>query len=108
MTEIRLIERDAAAPRRGRSEWEASTAPSPKNSNPKNMSPKDPLTQSLTHASIEEIDRIMIELQRIRDVLHAEGARLSGELARYAGLNQSVQATMRVIGESLKPIASTS
>jgi hypothetical protein len=44
-------------------------------------------------------------LQRIRDALQDEGARLSGELARYAGLNQSVLATLKVIGESLKPIA---
>jgi hypothetical protein len=98
MTEIRLIQRDAAAPRRGRSDAEASTAPSPDNLNP--------LTRGVAHASIEEIDRIFLELQRIRDVLHAEGARLSGELARYATLNQSVQATMKVISESLKPIAS--
>jgi len=103
MTEIRVIQRDAAAPLRGRSVLEASTAPSPKNLNPQILSP---LTQSVAHAAIEEIDRVFIDLQRIRDVLHAEGARLSGELARYANLNQSVQETMKVISDSLKPLAS--
>ena len=97
MTEIRLIQRDAAGRRRERTEGEASAAPSPENLNP--------LIRSIAGASIEEIDLIFLELQRIRDVLQGEGARLSRGLARYASLNQSVLATMKVIGESLKPIA---
>jgi hypothetical protein len=99
MTEIHLIPRDAASSRRGRSEGKAPTAASSENLNP--------LPRSVTHASIEEIDRIFLELQRIRDALYDESARLSRELARYASFNQSVLATMKVIRESLTPIAST-
>ena len=99
MTEIRLIRRDGAGRRQERIEGEASTAPSPEDLNP--------LIRSIASASIEEIDLIFLELQRIRDVLQGEGARLSRDLARYASLNRSVLATMRVIGESLKPLAST-
>src|SRR5215471_10221007 len=99
MTEIRLIRRDAAGPRRDRSEGMASTALSPEN--------LSPLIRSVAGASIEEIDRIILELQRFRDVMHDEGARLSRELARYASLNQSVLATMKVLGESLRSMAST-
>jgi len=99
MTEIRLIRRDAAGPRRERSEAEAPAAPSPANLNP--------LIRSVAGASLEEIELIFLELQRIRDVLHSEGERLSREVARYASLNQSLLATMKVIHESLKPIAST-
>ena len=98
MTEIRLIRRDAAGPRRDRSEGAASNAPSPEN--------LSPLIRSVAGASIEEIDRILVELQRIRDVLHDEGARLSREIARYANLNQSIHATVKLLGESLKPISS--
>jgi hypothetical protein len=98
MTEIRFIRRDAVVPRRERSEGETPAAPSPENLNP--------LIRSVAGASLEEIELIFLELQRIRDVLHGEGGRLSREVARYANLNQSVLATMKVIHESLKPIAS--
>ena len=99
MTEIRLIRRDASGPRHERSEGEAPPAPSPENLNP--------LIRSVAGASIDEIDRIFLELQRIRDLVHGEGGRLSREVARYASFSQSVLATMKVIRESLKPIAST-
>src|SRR5262249_16714442 len=99
MTEIRLIRRDASAARQERSEGEAAVAPSPEN--------LSPLIRSVAGVSIDEIDRIFLELQRIRDVLHGEGGRLSREVGRYASFSQSVRATMKVIRESLKPIAST-
>jgi hypothetical protein len=99
MTEIRLIRRDAAGPRRERRQGEPAADPSSENLNP--------LIRSVAGASIEEIDLIFLELQRIRDELHSEGGRLSREVARYAALNQSVLATMKVIRDSLRPIAST-
>ena len=98
MTEVRLIRGDAAPPRRARSGGEAPAAPSPGNLNP--------LVRSVARASIEEIDLILLELQRIRDEVQGEGERLTRELTRYASLNQSVLATMKVIHESLRPIAS--
>ena len=98
MTDIRLIPRDPAGPRQGRSKAEPSTAPSPESLNP--------LLRSVAGASIEEIDRIFLELQRIRDELHGEGARLGREFARFASLNQSILASMKIIRESLKPIGS--
>ena len=94
MSEIRLIRGDVAGPRRERNEAGASES-------------LNPLIRSVAGASLEEIDLIFLELQRIRDVLHSEGERLSREVARYASLNQSLLATMKVIHESLKPIAST-
>lgn len=98
MTEIRLIRPDQAGPRRGRSgDSEASAVPPPDQ--------LSPLIRSVAGTSIEEIERIFLELKRIRDALHDEGARISRELARYANFNQSVLATMQVIRESLKPIA---
>ena len=45
------------------------------------------LLQQVANASIEEIDRIILELQGVRDMLRGEGERLSNEIARYATLN---------------------
>jgi hypothetical protein len=96
MTEIRLIRPDQAGLRRGRSESVASTAPSPEN--------LSPLIRSVAGASIEQIDLLFLELQRVRDVLHIEGARLGHEIVSYGSLNQSILATLKVIRESLTPI----
>jgi hypothetical protein len=48
----------------------------------------DAVNESTAGSSAEEIDQVIRELQRVRDMLHGEGERLSGEIARYASLNQ--------------------
>jgi hypothetical protein len=60
------------------------------------------LIRRVAGASTEEIDQVILELQRVRDMLHSEGERLSGEIARYASLNQHLMAGMKVIAENLK------
>ena len=52
-------------------------------------------------ASIEEIDRVVAELQRMRDMLRREGERVRRELTGYAGLSQSAMASMQVIADTL-------
>ena len=52
-------------------------------------------------ASTEEIDRVILELQGVRDMLRSEGERLSHEVTRYASLNQHLMAGMKVIAENL-------
>ena len=47
------------------------------------------LLQQVGGVSIEEIDRIIRELQSVRDLLRGEGQRLSTEIARYADLNNT-------------------
>ena len=59
------------------------------------------LTRRVTGASTEEIDQIILELQRVRDMLHGEGERLSREIARYASLSQHLMSAMKVIAENL-------
>jgi hypothetical protein len=59
------------------------------------------LIQRVAGSSAEEIDQVILELQRVRDMLHGEGKRLSGEIARYASLNQHLMAGMKVIAENL-------
>lgn len=52
--------------------------------------------------SMEEIDQVIRELQRVRDMLHGESERLGREIARYASLNRHLMAGMKIIAENLK------
>jgi hypothetical protein len=60
------------------------------------------LLQQVANASIEEIDRIILELQGLRDMLRGEGERLSNEIARYATLNNITMTVTRSVAERLK------
>ncbi|MGA7739947.1 MAG: hypothetical protein WCB22_31640 [Pseudolabrys sp.] len=60
------------------------------------------LLQQVANASIEEIDRIILELQGVRDMLRGEGERLSNEIARYATLNNMTMTVMRSVADRLK------
>ena len=51
--------------------------------------------------SVAEIDRLMSELQTLRDLLHSEAARVQRQIAVYAHLNQSVVQSTKIISESL-------
>ena len=52
-------------------------------------------------ASMEEIDRVILELQGVRDMLRQEGERVTREVAGYASLNHAANTAMKVIAESL-------
>jgi hypothetical protein len=52
-------------------------------------------------ASIEEIDRVILELQGVRDMLHSEGERVSREIAGYASLSRAATTAMKVITDGL-------
>jgi hypothetical protein len=52
-------------------------------------------------ASTEEIDRLIVELQNVRDMLRREGERVNRDLASYASLNQQLMTGMKIITESL-------
>jgi len=56
---------------------------------------------SLTSASTDEIDQVILELQRVRDMLHSESERLSRGIVHYASLNHSMMTAMKIISESL-------
>ena len=50
---------------------------------------------------MEEIDRVIAELQTVRDMLRHEGERVSREIAGYASLSHAAMTAMKVIGESV-------
>jgi hypothetical protein len=93
--EIReFVRRDVAHLRRQPSVGESTTDPVSNNLNS--------LIRRVSGASMEEIDRVILELQGVRDMLRNEGERVSREVAGYASLSHAAMTAMKVIGDSLK------
>jgi hypothetical protein len=93
--EIReFVRRDLAFPRRPRNTPEITGNPAAENLNS--------LIQRVAGASMDEIDRVILELQGVRAMLRNEGERVSRELAGYASLNHASMTAMKVISDSLK------
>ena len=59
------------------------------------------LIRRVSGASMEEIDRVILELQGVRDMLRQEGERVSREVAGYASLSHAAMTAMTVIADSL-------
>src|SRR5450830_517478 len=60
------------------------------------------LIQRVAADSMEEIDRVIRELESVRAMLRNEGERVSREVAGYASLNHASMTAMKVIGDSIK------
>jgi hypothetical protein len=60
------------------------------------------LIHRVSGASMEEIDRVILELQGVRDMLRSEGERVGREIAGYASLSHAAMTAMTVIADSLK------
>jgi hypothetical protein len=94
--EIReFVRRDVSFLRRPGSQSEAA-APDPATDN------LNSLIRRVSGASLEEIERVISELQGIRDMLRSEGERVSREIAGYASLSHASQTAMKVIADSLE------
>jgi hypothetical protein len=91
--EIReFVRRDVAFLRRQRNEGDTDPVSDNLNS----------LIRRVSGASMEEIDRVILELQGVRDMLRNEGERVSREIAGYASLSHAAMTAMKVIADSLK------
>jgi hypothetical protein len=92
--EIReFVRRDVTFLRRQRPEPESASEPVAENLNA--------LIRRVSGASMEEIDRVILELQGVRDMLRSEGERVGREIAGYASLSHAAMTAMKVIGDSL-------
>ena len=92
--EIReFVRRDVSFLRRRPGEAESAVDPVTENLNS--------LIRRVSGASMEEIDRVITELQGVRDMLRQEGDRVSREIAGYASLSHAAMTAMKVIGDSL-------
>jgi hypothetical protein len=94
--EIReFVRRDVASlPHRQRSEVTAADGPAAENLNA--------LIRRAAGDSMEEIDRVIRELENVRDMLRNEGERVSREVAGYASLSHAATTAMKVIADSIK------
>jgi hypothetical protein len=59
------------------------------------------LLQRVAGTSVQEVDRLIVELQQLRELLQSEGARVQRELTEYAHLSQSAMQSTKIIAESL-------
>jgi hypothetical protein len=57
--------------------------------------------QRATTTSVQEIDRLITEMQTLRDSLHSEATRVQGEVFQYATLTQAALQSTKIIAESL-------
>ena len=83
-----------AEPRQQRSDADPANDPGAENLNK--------VIGRIASASIEEIDRVIFELQGVRDMLRNESERLSHDIVRFASLNQVSLTAIKAVGESLK------
>ena len=59
------------------------------------------LLQRVAGNSVQEIDKLIGELQTLRDRLAEEGARVQREIVEYATLSQAAMQSTKIIAESL-------
>jgi cation transport regulator ChaC len=59
------------------------------------------LLQRVAGTSVQEIDKLITELQTLRDMLHSEAARVQREIVEYATLSQAALQSTKIIAESL-------
>ena len=57
--------------------------------------------QRATTTSVQEIDKLITELQTLSDTLHKERARVQHEIAQYSTLTRAALKSTKVIAESL-------
>jgi len=65
------------------------------------------LLQRVAGTSVKEIDKLVAELQTLREMLQNEGARVQREIVEYASLSQAAMQSTRIIAESLTSWPST-
>ena len=88
----RLSEAEHIALRRRRDDVD------PQNSATENL---DVLIRRVSGASIEEIDRLLLELQRLRDTLCTKGERVTREIFEFARLSHAAMAATKMISDNL-------
>ena len=59
------------------------------------------LIDKVSATSIAEIEKLVSELQAVRNYLKVEGDRIQQEMARYAHLSDTASASVKIIAESI-------
>ena len=64
--------------------------------------------QRATTTSVQEIDKLITELQTLSDTLHSERARVQREIVKYSNLTRAALQSTKTIAESLTQFKKTS
>ena len=59
------------------------------------------LIDKVSATSIAEIEKLISDLETVRNYLKSEGDRIQQEMARYAHLSDTASASVKIIAESL-------
>lgn len=59
------------------------------------------LIDKVSATSIAEIEKLVSELQAVRNYLKVEGDRIQQEMARYAHLSDTASASVKIVAESI-------
>jgi hypothetical protein len=59
------------------------------------------LLQRVSGSSVQEIDRLIGELQALREILNQQGMRVQQKVMDYASMSQAALQSTRIIAESL-------
>jgi hypothetical protein len=60
------------------------------------------LIHRVAGTSVSEIEKLISELEALRDVLHAEGQRVQREISGYAQLSQAAMKSTRMIADNVQ------
>jgi hypothetical protein len=60
------------------------------------------LIHRVAGTSVSEIEKLIAELESVRDILHAEGQRVQREIAGYAQLSQAAMKSTRMIADNVQ------
>ena len=60
------------------------------------------LIQRVAGTSLAEIEKLISELESLRDLLHAEGQRVQREISGYAQLSHAAMKSTRMIADNVK------
>ena len=89
-----FVERDVKPPRRA-----------PESEGGRVVNDINSLLQRVRGTSVQEIDRLITELQALREILQDKGVRLQREITSYGHLSQSAMETTKIIADSLREMA---
>ena len=64
------------------------------------------LLRQIAGTTFKEIDRLIDELQAMRDLLQGEGQRVQREIVKYAQLSQAAMKSTKVIAEGMTQLQS--
>jgi len=59
------------------------------------------LLQRVAGTSVQEVDRLIAELQCLRETVSSEGARVQREVIQYATLSQAAMQSTKVLAETM-------